>query len=301
MKVLITGGTGLIGQELTRHLMSLGFSVSYLSRKTGYFKGIQCFNWDINNKTIDYDAFSDVDVLIHLAGANIGEKPWTVSRKKELLFSRIESTQLLVSALKSKNLIIPQIICASAIGYYGDTGNNWVNENSPSGKNFQSEVTVAWEKATDELSAFTNQLTRLRTGVVLSNLGGALPKMKMTAKWGLGGVGSGEQWVPWIHIDDICQLFIWLISKPEFSGTFNAVAPYPATYNELNQCLAAAMGKNVWSPNAPGFLIKLILGEMAQLVLGSIRAEPSKLNKLGFRFRYPQIKEAIQDLIKRGV
>lgn len=300
MKVLITGGSGLIGQALTTHLQHLGYEVAWLGRKTGKGK-VQTFVWDPDAGTVDENAFNGIEVLVHLAGANIGEKRWTEERKKEILESRIKSTAILEKSLKNRGGKIPLIISASAIGYYGDTGQNWVNEYSANGNNFQAQVTVAWEKATESLEPLCQRFIRLRTGVVLSTRGGAMPKMMMTAKWGLGAIGSGKQWVPWIHIEDLCEAFTFLMDNDNLKGNFNLVAPNPLQYNALNRELVAAFHKKVWTPNAPAFLLRLVLGEMAQLVLGSIRAEPARLLKAGFAFRFPRAKEAVINLISRGI
>ncbi len=301
MKVLITGGSGLIGRALTMHLQAAGYEVAWLSRNKVKDPNILCYTWGPDKGLIDEGAFKGVDALIHLAGTNIGEKRWTSSRKKEILESRLNSTALIEKSLTAKGQKIPLIVCASAIGYYGDSGQNSVKETSLPGNNFQAEVTKAWEAATDCLKPLCERFVRLRTGVVLSTKGGAMPKMMMTARRGLGAVGSGKQWVPWIHIEDLCSAVLFLMDNELHIGDFNIVAPQPIQYNDLNRYLVEACNKKVWTPNAPGFLLRLVLGEMAQLILGSIKAVPERLIKSGFVFRFPNAKNAVADLISRGI
>jgi uncharacterized protein (TIGR01777 family) len=300
MKILITGGTGLIGNRLTEILLQKGHEVAYLSRSGKIQDGIRHYQWDIKNNFMEKEALSFPEVIINLAGANVFEKKWTKEFKKEILESRTESVNLLYKEMKEGKLNIKAFISASAIGYYGaDTKDKWITENNASGKDFLAEVVSKWEDAMDQFALSGLRTVKLRIGVVLSKKGGALEKLLTPIKMGVGAIiGSGNQYVSWIHIDDLCNLFVKAVEDPSMNGIYNAVAPEPVSNEKLTKDIAAAIGKSIHLPNVPAFALKMMLGsEKASIILGGNRISAEKIIKEGFQFQFPDLKSAISDLL----
>ncbi|MDN5204004.1 TIGR01777 family oxidoreductase [Fulvivirgaceae bacterium BMA10] len=300
-KVLITGGTGLVGKRLTEILISQGCEVSYLSRSKKKLAGVSVFKWDIKKNFIEEGALENIDCIIHLAGAGVAERRWSKEYKDVIRDSRVNSSELLLQALKSSGNKVKTFISASAIGIYGfDTGSGIVSEESEYGTDFLAHVTREWEEKVDQVVDLNKRLVKLRIGMVLSKDGGALSKMIGPAKLGLGaGFGSGKQYLSWIHIDDLCAMFIKAIESDDLHGSYNAVAPSPITNYEFAKTLSKVLRRPFFAPNVPGFLLKIVLGEMANLVLGGSKVSSKKIESMGFQFKFRDLENAIIDLLKK--
>lgn len=297
--ILITGGTGLVGQALTQLLLKEGYQVSYLSRSEQNIPNIKTYLWDVKKQTIDAQAIQKADAIIHLAGAGVAEERWTNSRKQEILESRTDSTTLLVKALKDTSHAVKTFISASAIGYYGlDTGSTLINEDSQAGNDFLAEVTKSWERSVEDISDLGIRTTKLRIGVVLSEKGGALPKIMQPVKFGAGAaLGSGKQYMSWIHIKDLARMFLFVLQQDKMEGIYNAVGPNPLNNAEITQAIAKTLGRPLFLPNVPEFALKLMMGEMAGIVTGGNRVSSQKIEKAGFDFQFAEISPALKDLI----
>ncbi|ELR69530.1 Cell division inhibitor [Fulvivirga imtechensis AK7] len=297
-RVLITGGTGLIGSRLTELLLEKNYEVRYLSRSPGKVNNVEAFEWDVKKQTMDTSAIAGVTGIINLAGAGVADKRWNQDRKKLIMASRTRSTALLKDTLRDIPNQVKVVVSASGINYYGyDTGGVVKKEASRFGDDFLATVTKAWEAEADLIADLDIRVVKMRIGMVLSRDGGALDKMKMPIKYGLGApLGSGDQYVSWVHIDDLCRMFIYAIENENISGAYNAVTPYPVTNKQLTKEIGKALGKPVFLPKVPAFALKLALGEMASMVLGGVRASPEKIMTEGFEFKYPGLKEALSDL-----
>lgn len=299
--VLITGGTGMIGTRLTQLLQEKGYTVTHLSRSVSGNEKVKTYQWNIEQQQIAPDALAGVDYIIHLAGAGIADKRWTDSRKELILKSRTESTRLLQESIaKLGNHSVKAFVSASAVGYYGiDTGDAWMTEESPSGDGFAAEVTRQWEAAVDKISQLNLRVVKIRIGIVLSEKGGALPKLTQPIKLGAGApLGRGGQYMSWIHLDDLCRLFIFALEQHEMQGAYNGVAPHPATNKELTKKAADVLNRPLFLPNVPAFVLKLLLGEMSQVVTGGNRVSSKKVEEAGFEFKYTQLHPALVDLLK---
>ncbi len=300
-KVLITGGTGIIGSRLSQILKEKGYEVAYLSRSTG--KGdIKTFVWDIKTGAIDDNAIKFADYIIHLAGANVFEKKWTNEVKQEIIDSRVKSADLLTDTLKKLKHPLKAFISASAIGYYGaDTGDKRIVETSPKGKDFISKVTEEWEAAVDKAAALGIRTVKLRTGIVFSKDGGALEQLVKTVNRSMGAsVGSGKQLISWIHVDDLCNMYIKAIEDESMSGVYNAAGIHPDTNHEVMKEVAELLGKSLL-PNVPSFVLKMMLGsERAEMVLGGNNISEEKILNTGFQFKYKELKPTLQELLTQN-
>ena len=295
MNILITGGSGLLGISLTEQLEKRGDNVAWLSQS---IKKQKSFLWSVPKNEMDSAAIEWADVIIHLAGASIAGKRWTKAYKEVLYSSRIGGTQLLLDTV-SKAVKKPKyIIAASAIGYYGAylEQKEPFEESNTSGDDFLACLTKDWEKA---IFARKEEIktAALRIGIVLSLKGGALPQMVLPAKYGLSAaLGSGKQLVSWIHIDDLVNQFLFLIDREE-EGVFNGVSLSPCTNEELTNKIAKTLKRPYFLPNIPGFVLKFMLGEFSKFVVLGSDVSSNKLQKLGFKFIYPKIKEALEQLL----
>lgn len=296
--VLITGANGLIAKELSQRLEK-EYTVRFLTRKK---QNANEFEWNVDAGTIDATALENVSHIIHLAGAGVAEKRWTEERKKEIISSRVGSAGLLLKTLQKKNQKLKSFVSASGINYYGtETTEKIFTEKDGPGHDFLSKVTIVWEQAADE---FKNQrvaerVVKLRTGVVLSEKEGALKKMLPTIKAGIGSpLGTGKQYMPWIHIQDICSMYEFALKNSELDGAFNAVAPEHATNKDLTVQAAKVLKKPLFMPNVPAFVLKLLFGELSVAVLEGSRACSEKIQHAGFQFKFPDLKEALKDLLK---
>jgi len=300
MKILITGATGLVGRHLVTHLLREGHKINFLtSRKKALHSLPNCsgFYWDIENEIIDASCVIGVDKIIHLAGASISKR-WTKSFKKEIIASRIVSSKLLFNILKSEEHQVNQIICASAIGIYKHSYSMVYNEDSCSfSDSFLGDVVKKWEESSNAFFSLDIKATKVRIGVVLSKKGGALPKIKQPITLGLGAsLVTGKQYMSWIHVNDLIKLISFLLVENK-EGVFNAVAPNPVTNSELTKALAKKIGKPLFLPNVPKFILKLLLGEMHEILCESQYVSSNKIEELGFDFEYKQIEEALTNLV----
>jgi len=298
--ILITGAGGLIAHELSKKLEK-DFTVRFLTRKK---KHSNEFEWNIKNKTIDDTAFEGVSHIIHLAGANISEKRWTDERKKELISSRVDSADLIVKTLQEKKIRLKSFISASGINYYGTKTTDAIfNENNQPGNDFLSEVVVLWERAADQFKEqnLAERVVKIRTAVMLSEKDGALKKMLPPIRMGIGApLGTGKQYMPWIHIEDICTIYEFALKNNTMDGAFNAVSPQHTTNENLTKKIAEVLKKPLFMPNIPGFVLKLIFGELADALLEGSRASAEKIQNAGFQFKFPDLKKALEHLLKNN-
>lgn len=299
--ILIAGGTGLVGSRLLELLDYDQYEVKILTRrpKPGT-QNVSYYAWDFGAMTIDDEAVN-ADYIINLTGAGIADKRWTDERKRILISSRVDSAQLIANALQKTGHRPKAYLSASAIGYYGDRDDQRLDESSDPGKGFMAECCIQWEKAAELVTPFVDRVIVNRIGIVLSTKGGALPKILMTKAVGVYNYfGNGQQYYSWIHIDDMCKIFLDGIAKPEMQGIYNAVAPLPLTNKAFTQQIKNALGGIAALP-APKFGLRLLLGEMADVVLNSNRVIPQKLTSESFAYAYPELGSAVQDLVDRRV
>ena len=294
-KILITGASGLVGTRLTQLLLEKGHEVSHLGRtkKSG---GVKSFVWDVKKGTIDPEALQNIDAVIHLAGSGIADERWTKERKQDILESRTKSTALLVQKLNEGNNSIKTLVSASAIGYYGMTLDaKEFTEASQPGEGFLADVVTAWEHEADQVK--NKRLVKIRIGVVLSKNDGALKEIAKPIRWGVGApLGTGKQYVSWVHLDDLCGIFIKAVEDESMLGAYNATAG-SVTNRELTKAIAKTLHKPLWLPAIPGFALKLVLGEMADLVLYGSNVSSNKIKQAGFTFKYNTLEKALNNLL----
>jgi uncharacterized protein len=292
-KILITGASGLIGAQLTKMMQQKGYQVAHLGRtkKQGEVKS---YVWDVVNRKIDSEALEGVTTIIHLAGAGVADKRWNEARKKEILDSRIQSTQLLFDTLKSLNHQVESFISASAIGYYGFTMEETVfTEESNAGSDFLAQVTKQWEQEVDKISILGIRTVKMRIGIVLSNKGGALVEMAKPIRLGAGAaLGSGKQQMSWIHIDDLCAMFMKAAEDDKMNGAYNAVCDW-ATNADFTKTVAKILKRPLLLPPVPAFAMKLLIGEMAAMIVNGSKVSSEKIRKAGFEFKYPDLQSAL--------
>ena len=300
MNVLITGATGLIGSHLSEEFRRNGHAVHYLTtRKSAIhseenYKG---FHWDPVKGELDGAALKDVSVIIHLAGATVSKR-WTKAYKKQIIDSRLKSAALLFTFLKSIPHSVTHFISASGVGIYPSNDAEHSEETKETDTSFLAEVVKAWEESALQFKDLGIKVSIVRTGIVLANEGGALKEMSAPIRKGLGApLGKGTQWQSWIHIEDMVRMYLDITGQG-WQGVYNAVAPNPVTNKELTHQIAKNLGKRIWLPNVPGFVLRILLGEMADIVLDGQRASAKKIESKGFNFTYPELDGALQDLLK---
>lgn len=298
-KILLTGGSGLIGTYLGNLLVKKGYEVAILSRSKQSSSPFTSYHWDPSTKTIDPEALNNTYALIHLAGANIGDKRWTKKRKQTIFSSRVNSLHFLYQQLEKQTTPIPVCIVASAVGYYGfGSAYTVFKETDPPASDFLAETCKQLELQSQNIAQLGTRTVCLRTGVVLSKQGGAFPKLKQSISLGIGSaVGSGKQIIPWIHIHDLCMQYLTVLEDSNYQGVYNAVAPEAVSNKQFNQLLAQIINKPFWNINVPSFLIKIVLGEMADLILKGNAVSANKIEAEGFTFTYPKIHDALGELI----
>lgn len=297
--VLITGGSGLIGTHLSKLLSEKGFHVRHLTRKIKTNYPYEQYEWDIDAGIVDSNAFADIDYIIHLAGAGVAEKPWTEAYKKEILESRVKSAGLLFQHIKNRSSLPNAFISASGTGYYGDTGENICSEKDAAGTDFLSQVSVEWEKAAEQFNSLGIRTVMVRTPLVLERDGGGLPQMAAPVKYFVGAIlGTGKQYLPWIHIDDLCAFYLHAIIDETVRGPFNVSAPELVNNKQFTQALGNVLNRPILLPNIPGKLLNWIFGDKANLLLSSSGVRSEKISQTGFIFRFPTLKEALTDLLK---
>lgn len=290
-KILITGGTGLVGSELTKMLMHNNHKVVILSREP---KKENEFRWDFSKGFIDDKAFENVDYIIHLAGAGIADERWTEKRKKIIIDSRVQTANLLFKKVLELKIDLKGFISASGIGYYGAiTSEEIFEETDKPNNDFLGKVCVQWENAAHQFSKLAIPVTILRTGVVLSKKGGALEKMRTPI---ISPLGSGNQYLSWIHMEDLCQMYIDAVEKDNFSGIFNAVAPEHHTSTSFSKILAKSIKRPYVGINVPSFALKLFFGDLAIILLEGSRVSAKKIEMSGYSFRFETLKKALNTL-----
>jgi len=288
--ILITGGTGLVGTKLTSLLEKKGNRVRVLTRSP---KKNNEFKWNLSSNYIDEEAFKNIDYIIHLAGAGIAEKRWSKDRKKVIIDSRVNSANLLFTKVKELDISLKGFISASGTGYYGaKTSEHIFIENDPVGSDFLGEVCNKWESAAMQFKALKAPVSVVRTGIVLSEKGGALEKMRTPI---IAGLGNGNQYLPWIHIEDLCNFYIRAI-EDKLEGAFNAVAPEFHTSISFSKTLAISTSKPFTKICVPSFLLKIAFGKMATILLEGSRVSSKKIEDLGFEFKYPKLPSALKEL-----
>ncbi|MEO6328606.1 MAG: TIGR01777 family oxidoreductase [Ginsengibacter sp.] len=308
--VLITGGTGLIGKNLTSHLINRRYNVVILTRKPVTNKtkeGITYATWDIEKPQIDNDAIAKADYIIHLAGAGVMDKRWTADYKKEIAESRTKSGHLIVNALQQTNNKVKAIIAVSAIGWYGENPKQHLpawdgfKESDWPDMGFLGTTCKLWEESIEPATTLGKRLVKLRLGIVLSNDGGAFVEFKKPIRFGIAAVlGNGEQVISWIHIDDVCRMFIYAIENENLSGSYNAVSPEPVSNKKLIIKTADLMRKSFYIPvHVPNLFLKLFLGERSTEILKSATVSCDKIKRTGFTFLYPTLDAALGELINK--
>lgn len=297
--VLITGGSGLIGTHLTSILISEGYYVSHLSRFARDEGKVRVFSWDPEKQILDARVFDGIDHLIHLAGSNIGEGRWTENRKKKIAESRIGTANLLHRVVTDNKIHLRSFISASGSNYYGTvTSEKIFRENDMPGTDFLAETTRRWEEAAEKFEKSGIRTVRIRAGMVLAKNGGALQQMIKPASFGfVARTGEGSQYMPWIHITDLCNIYLKALNDPGMTGAWNAVAPQHVTQNEFIETLSIVMKKRVSPVSVPGWFMKLAYGEMADLVLKGSRLSSDKLRDAGFRFLYGNLRYALENVL----
>jgi hypothetical protein len=300
--ILITGGTGLIGTALTDLLISQGYKVVILTRelRRQVKENISYARWDVRKGKIDSSAIASADHIIHMAGAGVADKRWSGRRKKEIVSSRVDSSRLLIKALTEIPNKVQTIVSASAIGWYGPDAKGSKKafvEADPPGNDFLGNTCRMWEESIQPVTALGKRLVILRTSIVLSNKGGAFPELVKTRKFGIASIlGSGDQVISWIHIDDISRMYLYAITNKGTQGVYNAAAPEHVTNKELVLKTARAKKRPFIAVHVPAFALKIILGEMSIEVLKSTTVDDAKIRNTGFKFLYPTVDAALNQL-----
>lgn len=298
-KILITGGSGLIGMRLSEMLIDQGYEVAHLSRKPDKVSKYKTFRWDVKQGYIDENAITYADYIVHLAGASLSSEKWTEERKKEIIDSRVKSANLLYKCLSESGHHVKGFVSVSGINVYGDSGDRLISEENTTGDDYLAEVCKAWEASAWQMHDLNLRTVILRLGIVLSTKGGALPQLARPVKLMAGAtLGSGKQYMSWIHIDDACRLFIRTIEDPQFHGVYNAVAPHPVTNKAFTQALAEVIKRPLVLPKVPAFALNLVMGEMSEVVLSSLRVSANKVLQTGFTFEYNYLEEALASFYK---
>jgi hypothetical protein len=301
-RVIITGGTGLIGKHLSRKLKEKGYNVSLLSRKNKLDSDIPMYSWNPEKNEIDHKAISSADYIIHLAGAGIGDKRWTKKRRQLISDSRIKTCELLFNCVQETGTKLKAFISASGIGYYGTiTSDKIFNEADQPSSDFLGEICRRWEHSADRFEESGIRTVKIRTGVVLTGKGGALARMIRTVRMGIGSaLGNGRQYLPWIHVEDLCNIYIKAIEDTSLKGAYNAVAPEHITNKDFMRTLATILKKPFFFPDVPAIMIKLLFGEMSGILLNGSRVSSDKIRTAGYNFQYPDLESAVKDLLQKS-
>lgn len=302
--ITITGGTGLVGKRLTQMLTDAGYMVTILTRslpkKAATTKNVIFKLWNVNKQTIDVSAITSADYIIHLAGAGVVDEKWTEAYKKEIRDSRTQSSKLIVDTLKEHAHSVKAIVSSSAIGWYGEDEREGFafTESDPADDGFLGETCKLWEQSIEAAEAAGTRVCKLRTGIVLSNDGGALAEFKKPIQLGVAGIlGDGKQTVSWIHIEDLCRMFLFAMQNEHINGSYNAVAPAPVSNKELTLKLAKLLKGSFYVPlHVPVFALKMMMGSRSIEVLKSTTVSATKMKEAGFTFLYPSIDAALNEL-----
>jgi hypothetical protein len=295
MKIVLTGATGFIGARLRARLAQQGHELTCLSRRAASRPG--WYAWDPESGPPPQAAFLGAEAVIHLAGEPVAQR-WTADVKRRIVSSRVQGTLSLVRALAALPVWPTLLVCASAIGYYGSRGDEFLPETAAPGSDFLSEVCVEWERTARMATELGVRVVSLRIGVVLDPAGGALAQMLPPFRFGLGGpVAGGQAWMSWIHLNDLVRLFAWAVEHPALAGPVNAVAPNPVRNESFTRALGAALHRPAFFP-VPALALKLLYGEMAGIVLASLRVVPERATQSGFQFDWPDLGPALLDLLR---
>jgi uncharacterized protein len=300
--VLITGGTGLVGKSLTKLLVTKGYKVIILSRKKKEGDGFVTYAaWDINKQQIDVEALLKADYIIHLAGAGVMDKKWTATYKKEIVDSRVKSSELLINTLKNNTHKVKAIVSSSAIGYYGEDKiyNYFFKETDKADNSFLGNTCKLWEDSIDAANTLGIRVAKLRTGIVLSASGGAFAEFVKPLKFRLAAIlGNGKQMISWIHIDDLCNQFLYALQNEKINGAYNAVAPKPINNKTLIHKIASKMWGKFYLPMyVPTFILKIMMGDRSIEILKSATVSSEKIEAAGFTFLYNDVDTAIANLV----
>ena len=300
MKVTVTGATGLLGTPLVAALKARGDDVTVLSRnaqRASEQLGAEAVAWDMRGEPAPVQALAGQDAVVHLAGENVAQR-WSDDAKREIRESREIGTRNLIAGIAAAQPHPPLLVCASASGFYGAHGPEPVDEGSPPGRDWLADVCVRWEREADGAARHDVRVIKVRTGIVLDAEGGALAKMLPPFKAGIGGpIGGGRQYLPWIHRDDLVGLYLAAIDSTDFSGAVNASAPEPVTNKDFSKALGSVLSRPALAP-VPGFTIKLMFGEMSQIVLTGVRMVPGRAQELGYTFAHADLEAALRDTLK---
>lgn len=297
--ILITGGSGLIGTALVPMLLEAGHDARIIGRSVARKSVVPGFKWDIGKMTMDEAALDGVTHIIHLAGAGIADERWTDKRKQEILESRVMPMKLLADTLKRRGQRLEAFITASGIGYYGavTTDTIYKEEHAPA-NDFLGKTCQLWEEAVCLFDDIAHREVRLRTGIVLDPKGGALAKLMLPARFGLAAsLGSGAQWMPWVHIEDMCRIYTMVVEDDTIAGAYNAVAPQHATQEQMLAAISKSLGKPFFLPGVPKVLTRIAMGDMSLMLTEGSRVSPEKLENAGFSFRYPLLDAALESLV----
>lgn len=297
-KILITGGTGLVGSYLTRMLLAQNMEVVHLSRRSKKDGLVKTYQWDPYQGMLEEGALEGITHIVHLAGSNVAEKRWTAQRKAEIIDSRVKTSAFLLEQLQAKGQQLEGYISASGINFYGNTTSDQIfTENDPQGPGFLAECVKEWEAIADAYAAIAPQVVKLRIGAVIAKEDGIYPKVSGPIKAGIGSpLGSGEQWVPWVHVEDVAGAIAHFIAHPALQGVYNTIAKEHITNADLTKALAEHHNKKLWAPKVPAFVLKLMLGELAEIPLEGSRASNEQLLQVGYTFKYPELKGALESL-----
>ena len=298
MKIVISGASGLIGRRLLKNLSAAGHSIHVLSRHAGTNlpPGVKLSTWDPVKNQPPEESLRDAAAVIHLAGEPVAQR-WTARTRQLIRESRVMGTRNLVQAIEKLPGKPEALICASAIGYYGSRGDEVLTETSAPASSYLAEVCQAWETEAQAAEALGVRVVRVRIGLVLDARGGALKRMLPPFRMGVGGkLGSGKQWMSWIHLEDLAAIFQFALDHP-VRGAFNGVAPYPLSNSEFTRALGQAVHRPAIFP-VPAFALKALFGEMSEILLASQRVAPAAVEAAGFRFRFPQLDAALRDLLR---
>ena len=301
MKIFMTGGTGFVGMNLTRRLVEKGHHLTLLTRRIRRDhplpSGADYLEGDPTSPGPWQDRMAEHDVIINLAGTSIFKR-WTNSTKKAIRESRICTTQNLVDALSARKGLTTHFLSTSAVGYYGFHGDEDLDEDSPPGEDFLASLSVEWETLAMKAETFGARVVPLRFGIVLGKEGGALNQMIPLFKSYLGSpLGSGDQWFSWIHMEDLTNIYLFLLEEQDIAGPINCTSPNPVRNLELTKAIGEVLGKPTFMPAVPAFAMKMILGEFGSVLIKGQKVLPKRLLDKGFRFRFPDVKEALKDLL----
>jgi uncharacterized protein len=303
--VIITGGTGLVGTALSKFLLSRGYQVIILTRNPKPQKisspGLSYAAWNVKEQSVNEEAFKKANYIIHLAGAGVADKPWTENRKREIVESRTKGSELLINAMTGIPNSIMAVVSASAIGWYQQYKGDPSVETDPPAADFLGETCVAWENAIKPVEALGKRLVILRTGIVLSNEGGAFPAFRRPIQYGIAGIlGNGKQMISWIHIEDLCRLYLEAMVNTNWSGVYNAVSPDSVNNRNFTMALAKKIKGSFFIPiPVPNFILRMMLGDRSEEVLKNSNISANKIKQQGFQFIYPTVDTAFTDLTGR--